>query len=84
MIALMTKALSWTAEGNVAIERLKALANNCPKLYFIDCQLPVIIYTDASDYAHEAYLCQLRIGPDCTTIEDPIWFLVGPDTVVDH
>jgi len=49
-----TKALSWTTEGYVAFEKLKALVNSCPKLYFIDYQLPIILYTDASDYAHGA------------------------------
>jgi len=47
-----TKALSWTTEEYVAFEKLKALVNSCLKLYFIDYQLPIILYTDTSDYAH--------------------------------
>ena len=81
MVALATKqktkALSWTTEGYVAFEKLKALVNSCPKLIFIDYQLPIILYTDASDYAHGAYLCQLRGLTDGTTVEEPIRFLGG-------
>ena len=47
MVALATKqktkALSWTTEGYVALEKLKALVNSCPKLYFIDYRLPMRI-----------------------------------------
>ena len=28
------KLLTWTNEGHLAFERLKALVNECPKLYF--------------------------------------------------
>ena len=81
MVAFATnqksKALSWTTEGYVAIEKLKALVNSRPKLYFIDYQLPIILYTDASDYAHVAYLCQLRRLTDGTSVEEPIRFLSG-------
>ena len=45
------KSLAWTPDGHIAIEKLKALVNNCSKLYFIDYTLPVILYTNASDYA---------------------------------
>ena len=38
MVALSTKhstkLLTWTPEGQLAFERLKALFNNCPKFYF--------------------------------------------------
>jgi len=71
-----TKSLAWTPDGH-AFEKLKALVNNCPKLYFIDYNLPVILYTDASDYAHGVYLCQIRSLPDGTSIEEPIRFLEG-------
>jgi hypothetical protein len=81
MVALTTKqkikSLAWTQDGHIAFEKLKALVNNCPKLYFIDYSLPVILYTDASDYAHGAYLCQIRALPDGTNIEEPIRFLGG-------
>ena len=72
MVALTTKVkrktLSWITEGHVAFERLKALVNNCPKLYFIDDQLLIILYTDALDYVQSAYLCQIRTLPDSNTL----------------
>ena len=35
------------------------------------------MYTDASDYAHGAYLCQLRPLPNEGVVEEPIRFLGG-------
>ena len=62
-------------------ERLKALENTCPKLYFVDYYtndtLPIILYTDASDHARGAYLYQLRTLLDGGSIEKPIRFLGG-------
>ena len=72
-----TELLTWTSEGQLAFERLKASVNNCPKLYFVDYKLPIVLYTDDSDYAHGAYLCQIRTLPDGTNIEEPIRFLGG-------
>ena len=52
-----TKSLAWTPEGHIAFEKRKALVNNCTKIYFVDYNLPVILYTYASDYAKsEHYL----------------------------
>ena len=70
------KVLVWTEAGSSAFQRLKDLVNNCPKLYFPDYALPIVLYTDASDYAHGAYLCQLRTV-DGVEIEEPIRFLGG-------
>jgi len=57
--------------------------HDCQKLYFIDYSLKIILYTDASDYASGAYLCQER-QLDRNTVEEPIRFLVstfhGPQT----
>ena len=33
---LKLKSLATTPDGHIAFEKLKALFNNCPKLYFID------------------------------------------------
>jgi hypothetical protein len=68
--------LTWTNEGHLAFEGLKALVNVCPKLYFIDYTLRIILYTDASDYAHGAYLCQLRRLPNEGVVEKPISFQI--------
>ena len=46
------KQLTWTNQGHVVFERLKAFVNVCPKLYVIDYSLRIILYTDASEYAH--------------------------------
>ena len=42
-----TKSFPWTPDGHIAFENLKESVNNCSKLYFIDYNLPVILYTDA-------------------------------------
>ena len=58
-----SKKIVWTkqAEGDFII--LKSLVDQCPKLYFINPELTIILYTDASDYAHGAYLCQVQMAP---------------------
>ena len=33
--------------------------NNCPKVYFLDDELPIFLLTDASDYGIGAYLFQM-------------------------
>ena len=55
-----TKSIIWTTEVLQGFEQLKAMVNTCPKLYFINNAYKVLIYTDASDYAHGAYLCQIN------------------------
>ena len=49
MVALTTKqktkALYWTTERHVAFERLQALVNNCPKLYFISTTSYLLSFT---------------------------------------
>ena len=51
--------------------------NQCPKLYFINPELSIILYTHASDYAYGAYLCQVQTQPDGSLAEQPIRFLSG-------
>ena len=77
MVAFLSKSLNHSAgaQGDVAFKLLKALVNNCPKLYFIDYTLSVILYTNTSDYSHGAYLCQLRTLPDGASIEESIRIL---------
>ena len=48
-----TKTIIWTTEGLQGFEKLKAMVNACPKLYFINNAYKVVLYTDASDYAQE-------------------------------
>jgi hypothetical protein len=54
-----TKTITWTTGGLQGFEKLKAMVNACPKLYFINNAYKVVLYTDASDYAHGAYLRQV-------------------------
>lgn len=56
---------------------MKSLVNKCPKLYFMDPKLQIILYTDSSDYAHGSYLCQLQHQEDGTAVALPIWLLSG-------
>jgi len=44
-----------------AFKTLKELVNACTKLYFIKKEYKIILYTDALDYAHGAYQCQVII-----------------------
>jgi len=70
---LNTKFLIWTPKGYDAFERLKALVNNCPKLYFVDN------YTYLSSFT--STLLNIRAGctsdqllrtlPDRGSIEEP-------------
>ena len=73
---LINKALTWDDATNDSFDKLKELVQNCQKLYFIDYSLKIILYTDASDHAHGAYLCQERLQGE-TIIEELIRFLDG-------
>ena len=73
-----TKSIIWTKEGLQGFEQLKAMVNTSPKLYFINNAYMVVLYTDALDYAHGAYLCQIApTGEGEETREEPIRFLSG-------
>jgi len=82
MIALSTihstKILTWTSEGQLAFERLKALVNNCSKLNYTSLTTNYLsFFTPTLQTTHGAYLCQIRPLPDGSSIEDPIRFLGG-------
>ena len=64
------KRIQYTAKAYAAFEEIKKAINECPKLYFIDPNLPIYLATDASDIACGAYLYQ--VGPDGKQI--PILF----------
>ena len=73
-----TKTVAWTTEGLHGFDKLKAMVNSCPKLYFINNAYKVVLFTDASDYAHGAYLCQLvTTDGDEILREEPIRLLSG-------
>ena len=53
----IVKMVTWTWAGRAVFKTLKELVNACPKLYFIKKEYKIILYTNASDYAHGSYLC---------------------------
>jgi len=48
----IVKVVTWTSADKAAFKTRKELVNACPKLYFIKNEYKIILYTDASDYAH--------------------------------
>ena len=61
------------------------MVNACPKLYFIDSTYKITLYTDASDYAHGAHLCQVRPATETSEeTEEPIRFLTGSFSGTDE
>ena len=65
-------------DGLQGFEKLKAMVNACPKLYFINNAYKVVLYTEATDYAYGAYLCQITpTGEGEETREEPRRFLSG-------
>ena len=56
--------LQWDDELVAAYEKLKAMIHECPKLFFIDENSAVHLYTDASDYGIGAFLCQIINGKE--------------------
>jgi len=73
---LINMALKWDDETTASFDKLEDLVQNCQKLCFIDYSLNIILYTDACDYAHGAYLCQEHHQGD-RIVEEPIRFLGG-------
>jgi len=74
----IVKMITWIAAGRAAFKTLKELVNECPKLYFIKKEYKIILYTDATDYAHGAYLSQvIPATKGWAEYEEPIRFLSG-------
>jgi phage FluMu gp28-like protein len=65
------KAVAWTDKTIEQFEKVKQQIISCPKLYWMDDNLPVFLHTDASDYGIGAYLFQV----DSDGKERPIRFL---------
>jgi len=64
------KPLTWSTSQEAAFATIQQRINDCPKLFFEDYNLPVHLYTDASDIGFGSYLCQVQA--DGT--EQPIGF----------
>jgi len=57
---------------------MKDLVNECLNQFFIKKEYKIIIYTNASDYAHEDYFYQLiPVAEGRVEYEEPIRFLSG-------
>lgn len=56
------KALEWNPEALAAFEMIKTRIANCPTLFFMDANAPVVVQTDASDYGIGAYCFQIVDG----------------------
>ena len=57
-----SKIVTWTSSGRAAFKKLKDLVNAFPKIYIIKKEYKIILYTDASDYSHRAYLFRVFGG----------------------
>jgi transposase InsO family protein len=53
------KVLHWTPEAEAAFISARDEIGNCPALFFVDENAPIIVMTDASDYGMGAYIYQL-------------------------
>lgn len=64
------KRLEWTTEAEEAFEEIKRSINECPRLFFLEEESEVHLYTDASDFGIGAHLTQMIHGQ-----ENPIGFI---------
>ncbi len=65
------KKIVWTEETTAAFRHIQECIGSCPKLFFVDETLPIILETDASDYGIGAFLFQQRENGD----REPIAFM---------
>ena len=59
-----TRRIEWTEEGKRTFELIKRAINECPRLFFLDDESPVRLYTDASDIGVGAHLVQVVDGKE--------------------
>ena len=64
------KPVSWTEETRKTFSDTQKAVNECPKIFFVDPNAPVVLHTDASNYGIGGYLFQIIDG-----VETPIMFL---------
>jgi hypothetical protein len=65
-----SKPLVWTPEAEKAFYDVRDEVANCPALFFVNENSPIIVMTDASDYGVGAYIYQL-----IDNVEHPIIFM---------
>ena len=61
--------LEWTPELQQQFITCQTIIINCRKLFYINADAPIRVYTDASDYGIGAYLCQVLENGDEVPIE---------------
>jgi hypothetical protein len=50
--------LVWTEEATEAFKKVQEKVAACPKLFYVDTSLPIVVQTDASDYGIGGYIFQ--------------------------
>jgi len=67
-----TMTITSTEDTLQGFEKLKHMVNTCPVLYFINNTYKIVLYTDASGYAHGAYLCQIKPATETSAGADQV------------
>ena len=72
------KKLEWNATRDAAYERARSLIRSASKLYFLQADGEIRLYTDASLYGFGGYLAQVQLVPNAdgtiSEVERPIYF----------
>ena len=68
--ALKRSPMYWTPDGTLAFNETKIAVSRFPLMYFINDDLPIKLYTDASDYGIGGVLFQI-----VNTVWRPIAFI---------
>ena len=70
--------LQWTDDLIQQFETVKNAVADLPKLFFVDPNADIVVYTDASDYGIGGYVCQLidtNVNGTMVRLEHPIAFM---------
>ncbi len=54
-----SSSIVWTPQLEERFKLIQEAVGNCPKLYYVDINLPIHVRTDASDYGIGGYIFQL-------------------------
>lgn len=58
------RQLQWSEETTSAFQSLKEAINQCPRLFFVDDTLSIIVYTDASQHGIGGCVVQVKDGKE--------------------
>ena len=67
--------IQWTKDQILAFEDIRQAIDNCPLLWFVNDFSDIYLQTDASGYGIGAYLYQVVLQDNGTTVEQPIGFI---------